>query len=75
MQEVAARGGRIILITRREGGRAASSVDTMETIVLPDVPEICAPIVHALPIQMLAYHTAVVMGDGCRPAAKPWPSR
>lgn len=61
MQEVAARGGRIILITD-EKGAAASSVDTMETIVLPDVPEICAPIVHALPIQMLAYHTAVVMG-------------
>ncbi|MGY6707545.1 MAG: SIS domain-containing protein, partial [Rhizobiaceae bacterium] len=61
MQEVAARGGRIILITD-EKGAAASSVDTMETIVMPDVPEIAAPIVHALPIQMLAYHTAVVMG-------------
>jgi glucosamine--fructose-6-phosphate aminotransferase (isomerizing) len=61
MQEVAARGGRIILITD-EKGAAASSVDTMETIVLPDVPEIASPIVHALPIQMLAYHTAVLMG-------------
>ncbi|MFN4272913.1 MAG: glutamine--fructose-6-phosphate transaminase (isomerizing) [Aliihoeflea sp.] len=61
MQEVAARGGRIILITD-EKGAAASSVDTMETIVLPNVPEIASPIVHALPIQMLAYHTAVLMG-------------
>lgn len=61
MQEVAARGGRIILITD-EKGAAASSVETMETIVLPSVPEIASPIVHALPIQMLAYHTAVLMG-------------
>ncbi len=61
MQEVAARGGKIILITDARGA-AASSVDTMETIVLPDVPEIISPIVYALPVQMLAYYTAVFMG-------------
>ena len=61
MQEVAARGGRIILITDREGA-AQANVKTMETIVLPDVPEIIAPIIYALPIQMLAYFTAVFMG-------------
>ncbi|MEP9371325.1 glutamine--fructose-6-phosphate transaminase (isomerizing) [Mesorhizobium sp. KR1-2] len=61
MQEVAARGGKIILITDRKGAEQAS-VNTMETIVLPDVPEIITPIVYALPIQMLAYFTAVFMG-------------
>ncbi|PWJ85694.1 glutamine--fructose-6-phosphate transaminase [Pseudaminobacter salicylatoxidans] len=61
MQEVAARGGKIILITDRKGAEQAT-VDTMETIVLPDVPEIITPIVYALPIQMLAYFTAVFMG-------------
>jgi glucosamine--fructose-6-phosphate aminotransferase (isomerizing) len=61
MQEVAARGGKIILITDAKGA-AHSSVKTMETIVLPDVPEIITPIVYALPIQMLAYFTAVFMG-------------
>ncbi|MGB8817137.1 MAG: glutamine--fructose-6-phosphate transaminase (isomerizing) [Rhizobiaceae bacterium] len=61
MQEVAARGGKIILITDKKGA-AASSVDTMETIIMPDVPEIIAPIIYALPIQLLAYHTAVLMG-------------
>jgi glucosamine--fructose-6-phosphate aminotransferase (isomerizing) len=61
MQEVAARGGRIILITDATGA-AHSSVETMETIVLPDMPEIITPIVYALPIQMLAYFTAVFMG-------------
>ncbi len=61
MQEVAARGGKIILITDRKGAEH-STVKTMETIVLPDTPEIVSPIVYALPIQMLAYHTAVFMG-------------
>ena len=61
MQEVAARGGRIILITDAQGA-ARATIKTMETIVLPDVPEFIAPIIYALPIQLLAYHTAVVMG-------------
>jgi glucosamine--fructose-6-phosphate aminotransferase (isomerizing) len=61
MQEVAARGGRIILITDKKGA-AQSTIDTMETIILPDVPEIITPIIYALPIQMLAYYTAVFMG-------------
>jgi glucosamine--fructose-6-phosphate aminotransferase (isomerizing) len=61
MQEVAARGGRIILITD-ESGAKAGAVTATETIVLPDMPEILTPIVYAVPLQMLAYHTAVHMG-------------
>jgi glucosamine--fructose-6-phosphate aminotransferase (isomerizing) len=61
MQEVAARGGKIILITDRKGA-ARCSVETMETIVLPDLPEIITPLVYALPVQLLAYYTAVFMG-------------
>ena len=61
MQEVAARGGRIILITDTQGAKH-TTVETMATIVLPDVPELIAPIVYALPVQMLAYFTAVFMG-------------
>ncbi len=61
MQEVAARGGKIVLITDQKGA-AQSSINTLETIVLPDVPEIISPIIYALPIQMLAYFTAVFMG-------------
>jgi glucosamine--fructose-6-phosphate aminotransferase (isomerizing) len=61
MQEVAARGGRIILITDSKGAEHAT-VKTMDTIVLPDVPEIIAPMIYALPVQMLAYYTAVFMG-------------
>jgi glucosamine--fructose-6-phosphate aminotransferase (isomerizing) len=61
MQEVAARGGKIILITDRKGA-SMTSLKTLETIILPDVPEIISPIVYALPVQMLAYYTAVFMG-------------
>ena len=61
MQEVAARGGKIILITDQKGA-ANATVKTMETIVLPDVPEFIAPIIYALPVQLLAYYTAVFMG-------------
>ena len=61
MQEVAARGGRIIFITD-EKGAAASKLETMSTIVLPNVDEIISPMIFSLPIQLLAYHTAVFMG-------------
>ena len=61
MQEVAARGGKIILITD-EKGAAEASVPTLETIVLPDMPATITPLVYAIPVQMLAYHTAVFMG-------------
>ncbi|TIW20404.1 MAG: glutamine--fructose-6-phosphate transaminase (isomerizing) [Mesorhizobium sp.] len=61
MQEVAARGGRIILITDGKGA-AASKLDTMHTIVLPATDEIIAPMIFSLPIQLLAYHTAVFVG-------------
>lgn len=61
IQEVAARGGRIILMTD-ERGADASGVDTNETLVLPDMPSFITPLVYSLPIQLLAYHTAVFMG-------------
>ncbi|AYG59114.1 glutamine--fructose-6-phosphate transaminase (isomerizing) [Rhizobium jaguaris] len=61
MQEVAARGGRIIFITD-EAGATASTLPTMATITLPVVDEIIAPMIFSLPIQLLAYHTAVFMG-------------
>ena len=61
MQEVAARGGNIILMTDARGA-AEATVKSMVTIVLPDMASIFTPIVYAVPVQLLAYHTAVVMG-------------
>jgi glucosamine--fructose-6-phosphate aminotransferase (isomerizing) len=61
MQEVAARGGRLIVMTDAEGSRAAAGHATM-TLTLPKVHPAVAPIVYAVPVQLLAYHTAVAMG-------------
>jgi len=61
MHEVAARGGRIILITDEDGAKAVGS-DDMEMIVVPRVAGFVAPILAAIPVQLLAYHTAVHMG-------------
>jgi glucosamine--fructose-6-phosphate aminotransferase (isomerizing) len=61
MQEVAARGGRLILMTDAEGARAAKP-HTMVTLTLPTVHPAVAPVVYAVPVQLLAYHTAVLMG-------------
>ncbi|MBI5264991.1 MAG: glutamine--fructose-6-phosphate transaminase (isomerizing) [Bradyrhizobium sp.] len=61
MQEVAARGGKIILMTDAKGV-AEATVDSLVTIVLPDMAATFTPMVYAIPVQLLAYHTAVVMG-------------
>jgi glutamine---fructose-6-phosphate transaminase (isomerizing) len=61
MQEVAARGGKIILMTDAKGA-AEATVESLVTIVLPDMAATFAPMVYAIPVQLLAYHTAVVMG-------------
>ena len=61
MQEVAARGGRIVLIGEKRAAEEAA-VDIEHFLAMPDMGAHFAPIVYAAPIQMLAYHTAVVMG-------------
>ena len=61
MQEVAARGGKIILITDSKGALEAT-VDTLMTIVLPEMAASFTPMVYAIPVQLLAYHTALVRG-------------
>jgi glucosamine--fructose-6-phosphate aminotransferase (isomerizing) len=61
MQEVAARGGRLILMTDAKGVSAAAG-QTTETITLPAVHPAVTPLVYAVPVQLLAYHTAVIMG-------------
>jgi len=61
MQEVAARGGRIILVTDPKGAREAS-VQSLLTLALPEMPATVTPLVYAIPVQLMAYHTAVLMG-------------
>ena len=61
MQEVLARGGRIVLITDRNGRQTAGK-GLWRVIEMPELPELVAPILYAIPAQLLAYHTAVAKG-------------
>ena len=61
VQEVAARGGRILLMTDRRGAERGSA-DAAATLILPDTPPEVAPVVYAIPMQLLAYHTAALRG-------------
>lgn len=60
MHEIAARGGRIVLLTGESAGAPDCAV--MARYTLPEVHDFAAPILYALPIQLLAYHTAVWRG-------------
>jgi len=61
MEEVMARGGKVLLITD-EAGAATASHGVWRTIIMPKVDPFIAPIVYAAPAQLLAYHTAVEKG-------------
>lgn len=61
MQEVAARGGRIVLLTDEAGARASGG-QPMATLVLPDMYQFVQPLIYTIPVQLIAYHTAVFMG-------------
>jgi glutamine---fructose-6-phosphate transaminase (isomerizing) len=61
MHEVMARGGRVVLISDKRGIAAAGD-RTWANIEVPEVDPFIAPMVYAIPIQLLAYHTAVAKG-------------
>jgi glucosamine--fructose-6-phosphate aminotransferase (isomerizing) len=61
MQEVAAREGKIILLSDAQGAREAH-VDTLFKLTLPAMPATVTPLVYAIPVQLIAYHTAALMG-------------
>ena len=61
MQEVMARGGKVLLITDKKGAEQAGD-GAWETILMPEVDPFVAPILYAIPAQLIAYHTAVAKG-------------
>lgn len=61
MQEVQARGGKVLLISDYDGVEAAGE-GCVATITMPKVHPLIAPIVYAVPVQLLAYHVAVAKG-------------
>jgi len=61
MQEVAARKGKIIVVTDPRGARDIH-LDLLSKLTLPAMSSTVTPLVYAIPVQLIAYHTAVVMG-------------
>ena len=61
MQEVAARDGKIILLSDPQGAQEAH-VESLCKLTLPAMPATVTPLVYAIPVQLIAYHTAAVMG-------------
>jgi glucosamine--fructose-6-phosphate aminotransferase (isomerizing) len=61
MQEVMARSGKVLLLSCQQGLNAASE-GTWSTLTMPATSELLAPILYAIPAQLLAYHTAVAKG-------------
>ena len=61
LQEAAARGGKVIVLSDAAGIAKLKGIAT-ETVLLPTVDPFVAPILYAIPVQMLAYHVAVLKG-------------
>ncbi len=61
LQEAAARGGKVIVLSDAAGAAKLKGIAT-ETVILPTVDPFVAPILYAIPVQMLAYHVAVLKG-------------
>jgi glucosamine--fructose-6-phosphate aminotransferase (isomerizing) len=61
LQEAHARGGRIILISDAEGVRKLKPI-TVDAITLPEIHPFAAPLLYSIPVQLLAYHVAVLKG-------------
>lgn len=61
MQEAQARGAQVVLISDAEG-IAQAGENTIATIEMPNVHPLIAPLVYAVPVQLLAYHVAVAKG-------------
>ncbi len=61
LQEAAARGGQVIVFSDAAGAAKLRGI-AAETVVLPDIDPFVAPILYAIPVQLLAYHVAVLKG-------------
>ena len=61
MQEVMARHGKVLLLSDA-AGVAEAGAGCWKTLTLPQVPDLFAPILYAVPAQLLAYHTAIAKG-------------
>ena len=61
LQEAAARGGRVIFLTDADGAEKVADM-SRSTLILPDADPFVLPILYSIPVQLLAYHVAVLKG-------------
>jgi glucosamine--fructose-6-phosphate aminotransferase (isomerizing) len=61
LQEAHARGGQIILLSDAAGAARLRHI-AVDTLVLPDIDPFAAPVLYSIPVQLLAYHVAVLKG-------------
>ena len=61
MQEVMARGGKVLLVTDQKGADEAGE-GVWDTIIMPEIDDFLTPILYAVPAQLIAYHTAIAKG-------------
>ncbi len=61
MQEVIARGGRVVVLADADGIERLGTM-AAAAIEMPKINPFVAPILYAIPVQMLAYHVAVIKG-------------
>ena len=61
IQEIKARGGKIIMITDKKGSKKAEKYYD-QVLMMPETNIITAPIIYSLPIQLIAYYLAVLLG-------------
>jgi glucosamine--fructose-6-phosphate aminotransferase (isomerizing) len=60
LEEVRTRGGDVVVLT--EPGQGPAATDGLEVVELPDPGAVLAPVLYTVPLQLLAYHTAVLKG-------------
>lgn len=61
LQEAVARGGKVFLISDKAGAKKLAKISTWQ-VQLGDVHPFVAPILYAIPVQLLSYHVAVIKG-------------
>lgn len=61
MQEIMARGGKVLLVTDKNGEKSTEDI-SVKKIVLPNVNEFVQPILYSIPMQLIAYFVAVKKG-------------
>jgi len=62
IQEVSARGGKVIALCGKEGAKTLSDI-AWKTVVMPESHPLLAPFIYAIPLQLLAYHVAIAKGN------------